>query len=294
MSRRITAIYNPLLVFEPPRRWRLKSRVALLLLLAGTLCSAQSLQVSSFPDGAHVSIDGVDTGKTTPMSSSVSTGAHVISTSVPNSGWNTDTRTVSIVSGVNYLSVVLLPTITTGPQGPPGPQGPQGVPGVSIVGPQGPAGPPGTIVSLDGKMTNASGDIVVPVVGAFDGGNLPCPSLNPFEVSCMYQTPIDLHLGTFTANYSNYAPTADNLFPWGNSSFFILRWTSPSGEGAYFGEVFYPNGATQVPVDFCKSEPGSLSCQRVFPTVTIPAGSRISLEFDTRGSTWASVNWSLR
>ena len=59
-----------------------------------------SLKVTSYPSGAEVSIDGVDTGKTTPMSQSVSVGGqHTVVVKVPNSGWNPDTRTVTVVSG---------------------------------------------------------------------------------------------------------------------------------------------------------------------------------------------------
>ena len=107
-----------------------------------------SLKVTSYPSGANVMIDGTDTGKTTPMSVSLSVGNHTVAVSVPNSGWNPDVRTITIVSGNNDLSVTLLPALTTGPQGPQGPQGqagPQGPQGAQgPVGPQGPQGPTGT------------------------------------------------------------------------------------------------------------------------------------------------------
>jgi hypothetical protein len=88
-----------------------------------------ALKVTSFPSGAQVTVDGVTTGKTTPMSISLSIGEHLVTVSIPNSGWNPDTRPVTIVSGNNDLSVTLLPVLTVGPQGPAGPQGPQGVQG---------------------------------------------------------------------------------------------------------------------------------------------------------------------
>ena len=128
-----------------------------LLLLPGRAVadnSNGSLKVTSFPSGAHVSVDGVDTGKVTPMSVSVSVGTHtVVVSSVPDSGWNPDTRSVEVVQGNNDLSVTLLPSLAsgtkgdpgavgpTGPQGPPGPQGATGATGP--VGPQGLAGPQG-------------------------------------------------------------------------------------------------------------------------------------------------------
>src|SRR5687768_3456716 len=79
-----------------------------------------SLKVTSYPTGAVVFIDGVNTGKTTPMSESLTAGEHTVVVTVPNSGWNPDTRIVTIVSGNNDLSVTLLPTVTVGPQGPAG------------------------------------------------------------------------------------------------------------------------------------------------------------------------------
>lgn len=130
-------------------------RFALLLaalLLVPAIAAAQngSLKVTSFPSGAAVVIDGVDTGKVTPMSVGLAIGDHVVSVSIPNSGWRPDTRTVTIAAGNNDLSVTLLPALTTGPKGdqgdpgpmgPPGPQGPKGDRGDQ--GPQGPAGPQG-------------------------------------------------------------------------------------------------------------------------------------------------------
>src|SRR5438874_7402513 len=113
---------------------RVMNGVAVLLLCSGALF-AQSLKVTSFPDGASVSIDGVDTGKVTPMSTSLSLGPHTVLVSIPNSGWNPDRRNLTVEAGTNYLSVTLLPTLTAGPQGPQGPKGDTGA--------QGPKGDPG-------------------------------------------------------------------------------------------------------------------------------------------------------
>src|SRR5437763_355503 len=93
------------------------------------------LKVTSFPSGANVTVDGVSTGKVTPMSTTLWVGSHTVVVSIPNSGWNPDSRTVEIVSGNNDLSITLLPILTVGPQGPPGAQGPKGETGAS--------GPPG-------------------------------------------------------------------------------------------------------------------------------------------------------
>src|SRR5437868_475741 len=103
-----------------------------------------SLKVTSFPSGAKVAIDGTDTGKATPATFNLSAGDHAIVVSIPNSGWNADSRTVTIVSGNNDLSVTLLPTLTVGSQGPAGPAGPKGDTGATgAVGPVGPIGNPG-------------------------------------------------------------------------------------------------------------------------------------------------------
>src|SRR6266436_1225956 len=118
---------------------------AALLLMSGRARAEEEehgrLRVTSFPTNAHVSVDGADTGKVTPMSIRVSVGKHRVVVSMPNSGWNSDTRTVEVGEGNNDLSVTLLPNVAVGamgPQGPAGAQGPIGPPG-----PQGPAGSQG-------------------------------------------------------------------------------------------------------------------------------------------------------
>ena len=64
-----------------------------------------SLKVTSFPSGAEVLVDGIPTGKITPMSVSLTEGDHHITVRLPNSGWQPDSRTVTIVAGNNDLSV---------------------------------------------------------------------------------------------------------------------------------------------------------------------------------------------
>ena len=113
--------------------------------------SAGSLKVTSFPSGAAVAIDGVATGKLTPMNVSLPVGDHTVVVSIPNSGWNPDTRVVTIASGNNDLSVTLLPMLTVGPQGPIGPTGPTGPTGATgATGATGPTGATGA--------TGAKGD----------------------------------------------------------------------------------------------------------------------------------------
>jgi hypothetical protein len=131
------------------RRCVLRVAVALLVLLVSSPALAQSgaLKVTSFPSGAQVWIDGVPTGKLTPMSVSLPLGDHLVVVQIAASGWSPDERTVTVVPGNNDLSVTLLPTVTTGPQGPAGPAGPQGLQGVrgdtGETGTPGPPGPPG-------------------------------------------------------------------------------------------------------------------------------------------------------
>jgi uncharacterized protein DUF1566/PEGA domain-containing protein len=102
-------------------------------LVAGLVCAASAvpalaatLKVSSFPSGAQVSVDGVNTGKVTPMNISLPEGDRLVTVQIPGSGWQVDSRTITIVSGNNDLSVTLLPLLTSGPQGPQGPQGETG------------------------------------------------------------------------------------------------------------------------------------------------------------------------
>src|ERR1700758_2845029 len=89
--------------------------VAWLASRADAQSGSGALKVTSFPTGANVSVDGVDTGKVTPMSISLDVGNHIVVVSIPDSGWNADTRTVTVVSGNNDLSVTLLPALLVGP-----------------------------------------------------------------------------------------------------------------------------------------------------------------------------------
>ena len=91
--------------------------------------AAATLKVSSFPTGAEVLVDGVNTGKVTPMNISVTEGDHVVTVQIQGGGWRADTRTITIVSGNNDLSVTLLPVVTAGPPGPKGDKGDKGDPG---------------------------------------------------------------------------------------------------------------------------------------------------------------------
>jgi hypothetical protein len=96
------------------------------------------------------------------MNISLPEGDHVVTVQIPGSGWNPDTRTVTIVSGNNDLSVTLLPTATPGPPGPPGATGAMGA-----IGPQGPQGPSG-ITLLTGFLCTPGKALI-----GFDGTTQP-------------------------------------------------------------------------------------------------------------------------
>jgi hypothetical protein len=114
---------------------RVNIRLLLAVLLLSAGLHAQNLSVDSFPAGANVSVDGVDTGNVTPMKTKISVGVHTVLVFIPNSGWAANSQKVTIQPGPNSLSVSLLPILIIGPQGPAGPVGPQGPQGV-----QGPTG----------------------------------------------------------------------------------------------------------------------------------------------------------
>jgi PEGA domain-containing protein/collagen triple helix repeat protein len=126
---------------SPVPRFCLYTSVAALLSSTTLLAANGSLKVTSFPTGAEVWVDGENTGKSTPMTVSLTEGDHLVTVQIPNSGWNPDTRTVTIVTGNNDLSVTLLPALTAGPQGPTGPKGDPGERGAP--GEKGDKGDPG-------------------------------------------------------------------------------------------------------------------------------------------------------
>jgi hypothetical protein len=148
--------------------------VAVLLAPLGfaTSAAAATLKVSSFPSGAQVIVDGVNTGKVTPMNVSLPEGDHVVTVQISGAGWRADTRVVTIVSGNNDLSVTLLPVSTEGPPGPKGDKGDPGDPGdPGVNGTNGADG----LNGADGQP-GAPGPPGLPgVVGSFDSlAGLPC------------------------------------------------------------------------------------------------------------------------
>jgi hypothetical protein len=141
----------------------LASRLLAVCLL-GAVVYAQtgngSLKVTSFPSGANVTVDGVNTGRVTPMSVSLPVGDHNVVVAIPDPSWNPDIRTVTVNTGNNDLSVTLLPKLASGPQGPKGDTGPQGPKGdAGAPGPQGPAGTGG----MNGVQEfDANGSFTIP------------------------------------------------------------------------------------------------------------------------------------
>ncbi len=128
-------------------------------LIAAAPAAAGTLKVTSFPSSAQVIVDGVNTGKVTPMNIALSDGDHTVTVQIPGSGWSADTRVVTIVPGNNDLSVTLLPIVTAGPPGPPGPKGDTGDTGAP--GPPGPPGVPGTTGQLAGTLHEPFSPILV-------------------------------------------------------------------------------------------------------------------------------------
>jgi len=121
--------------------------VAFLILPSVLYATNGILTVTSFPWGAEVIIDGSSTHQMTPMVTMLPVGTHMVTVTSPDTGWNPETRTLTISGGINYLNVTLLPILTVGPQGPQGPQGPAGPHGPKgdkgDTGNTGPAGPKG-------------------------------------------------------------------------------------------------------------------------------------------------------
>jgi PEGA domain/Collagen triple helix repeat (20 copies) len=109
--------------------------------LSAAPAAASTLKVTSFPSGARVSVDGVNTGKLTPMNVALADGDHVVTVDIPGSGWSADTRVVTITPGNNDLSVTLLPVVTQGPPGLKGDRGDKGEKGEK--GDKGDKGDPG-------------------------------------------------------------------------------------------------------------------------------------------------------
>ena len=73
-----------------------------------------SLYVTSFPSGAEIFIDGVDTGDITPAKEHLTDGNHTVEV-VPGSGWQSQSQIVVVVEGQNFVNFILLPSLTTGP-----------------------------------------------------------------------------------------------------------------------------------------------------------------------------------
>jgi hypothetical protein len=133
---------------------------------AQTIDDGHEVVITSFPSGASVVIDSVDTGRVTPMELHfIPPGTHTITVSA--TGYTTDARTVNVLdkNPVNgqprdtHLSFVLLPPIVAGPKGDPGPPGLTtyvpipGPPGnTGAMGPMGPMGLPSTVPGPPGPV----------------------------------------------------------------------------------------------------------------------------------------------
>src|SRR6267378_2605184 len=74
-----------------------------LMFLAGTWGNLRAqeahLDVTSNPTDAHVSVDGMEMRKLTPLRVDLRLGTHEVKVYIPNSTWSPETRTVNIVRG---------------------------------------------------------------------------------------------------------------------------------------------------------------------------------------------------
>jgi Collagen triple helix repeat (20 copies)/PEGA domain len=148
--------------------------VALILLCCfSASAEAQKLDLTSFPSGAKVFIDGTDTTRQTPYYQDIAAGQHTILVASPGTGWNTTSAQVTIPSSGEFdLTLVMVPTLTTGPQGATGATGaagPQGIPGpAGVQGPSGPTGPQGPAGSFLPPLVVTDDTISIPLnsVGA--------------------------------------------------------------------------------------------------------------------------------
>ena len=101
-------------------RMALLATAASVLSLDASAAARAALQVSSFPPGGEIWIDGVSSHKTTPAILLVGLGPHQVMVSVPGGGWSSAVRQIVVTQGTNVLSVTLLPELAQGPMGPPG------------------------------------------------------------------------------------------------------------------------------------------------------------------------------
>jgi len=81
---------------------------ALLYAVAPAAAQNGALKVTSFPSGAAVAVDGVSTGKVTPMSVNLAVGDHTVTVTIPNSGWQADTRSVQCRSCKAVMVLLVL------------------------------------------------------------------------------------------------------------------------------------------------------------------------------------------
>src|SRR5262249_30216239 len=128
---------GPLTGRAVPRSLNMNGSIARLVLLVAIIAAMVVpaaaangvLRVTALPSGALVAVDGIPTGKVTPMSITLPVGDHAVTVSIPGPGWTPSTQTVTIAPGGSDLSVTLVPTVTVGPVGPKGDRGDPGPPG---------------------------------------------------------------------------------------------------------------------------------------------------------------------
>jgi hypothetical protein len=138
-----------------------------------------------------------------------------------------------------------------------------------------PAPAPAPAPAMTGQINNVPGgtDSLVPIVGQFDGGQLPCPLPVPnsqaADPACSWTATANFNVSSFSATY---VPTAGA--PPGTTSGFVVRVCGIPGNATSCGFLggHYPT---------CLGAPGSTSCSNSFPTVLIFPGSVVSMEVIT-------------
>jgi len=100
----------------PPRRWKTVLLAALVLAQADLLLAVPprtaraSLEVTTFPSGVEVFVDGVSTHRFTPVSIDLTPGSHAIGVSA-GSAWTVEGTTTTLLPGPNRLHFTLKPVV---------------------------------------------------------------------------------------------------------------------------------------------------------------------------------------
>lgn len=299
----------------------MKLFLSLLFVLAfASVSYPQTLAVQSFPSGAEISIDGVDTGQTTPTGNiKITTGNHTILAASPvsMSGWNSVTTTVSIVAGKNNLTVSLLPVLTQGPAGPQGPTGATGSTGATgatgaqgstgatgptgPTGPQGPQGTPGApatdlvgFISPTGSPevigyalnVQVSSNTVIPAIGV---GSQNPGIVNQIGVNgkCCGQPPVG---GNPAYTFSTISFILSQPLPASAGTLTVY------GQDLTTGQIISGTTAAQGGPFYCQILTGASFCSLGGDSAAVSTGDQLAIVISVSGSstTLPAIQWVLQ